>query len=67
LCALLVELGALDNVLDHLLLIPPLFVVAPPHWPLVFALETEVFAGAAGGLSLITLLSSQAACEAPSS
>jgi hypothetical protein len=56
--ALLVELGALDDVLDHLLLIPPLLVVAPPHWSLVFALETKMFAGAAGRLAFIALLPS---------
>ena len=58
LCALLVELGALDDVLNHLLLVSPLLIVAPPHWSLVFALETEMFAGAAGRLSFIALLPS---------
>jgi hypothetical protein len=58
LCALLVELGALDDVLDDLLLVPPLLVVAPPHGSLVFTLETKVFACAARRLSLIALLAS---------
>jgi hypothetical protein len=42
-----------------------LLIVAPPHWPLVLALEAEMFAGATCGLSLITLLPAEAACEAP--
>ena len=43
---LLVELCAFDDILDDFFLVSPLFIVAPPHWSLVFALETEVFAGA---------------------
>ena len=45
--SLLVELCALDNVLDDFFLGPPLLIVAPPHRPLVFALKTQVFASAA--------------------
>jgi hypothetical protein len=56
--SLLGELGPLDDVLDVLLLISPLLVVAPPHWPLVFALESEMSARFATWLSFITLLSS---------
>lgn len=63
--SLLVELGALDDVLDDFFLTPSLIIVAPPHRPLVFALETQVFACAARGLSLITLLPSKTTCEAP--
>ena len=55
---LLVELCALDDVLDDFLLVSPLLVVAPPHWSLVFTLETKMFACAARRLSLITLLPS---------
>jgi hypothetical protein len=44
---------------------PPLFIVTPPHWPLVFALETKVSASTARRFSFITLLPSQATCEAP--
>lgn len=65
LCGLLIELCALDDVFDELLLAASLLVVTPPHWPLVLALEAEVFAGATRGLSLIALLPSQATCEAP--
>jgi hypothetical protein len=58
LCALLVELCALDDVLDDFLLVASLLVVAPPHWSLVFALQTEMFACATGRFSLIALLPS---------
>ena len=47
LCGLLVQLCALDDVLDDLLLVLPLLAVAPPYWPLVFTLETKMFAGTA--------------------
>lgn len=53
---LFIELGALNDVLDDFFLISPLLVVTPPHWSLVFALQTEMFAGAAGRLALVTLL-----------
>lgn len=56
--SLLVEFCALDDGLDDLLLVSPLFVVAPPNRPLVLALETKMFAGAASQLSLIALLAS---------
>ena len=56
LCTLLIELRALDNVLDDFFLVSPLLVVAPPHWSLVFALQAKMFAGAAGRLALVTLL-----------
>jgi hypothetical protein len=39
-------------------LVSPLLIVAPPHWSLVLALETEMFAGAARRLALIALLAS---------
>lgn len=65
LCCLLVEFGALDDVFDDFFLRPPLFIVTPPHWPLVFALETKVSASTARRFSFITLLPSQATCEAP--
>jgi hypothetical protein len=65
LCTLLVELCALDDVLDDFLLVASLLIVAPPHWSLVLALQTKMFAGATRRLSLITLLASQATCEAP--
>ena len=65
LCGLLVQFCALDDVLDDLLLVLPLFTVAPPYWPLVFTFETKVFASAARVLTLVALLPSQTACEAP--
>ena len=65
LCGLFVQLRALDDVLDDLLLVLPLLTVAPPHWPLVFTLKTKVFASAARVLTLVALLPSQTACEAP--
>lgn len=36
---LLGKLCALDDVLDHLLLLAPLLAVAPPHWSLVIATQ----------------------------
>ena len=56
--ALIVEFCALDDVLDDFLLVSSLLVVAPPHWSLVFALQTEMFACATGRFSLIALLPS---------
>lgn len=64
-CGLLVQLGALDDVLDDFLLGSPLLVVAPPNRPLVFTLEAQVFACTARVLALVALLASQTACEAP--
>jgi hypothetical protein len=55
---LLGELRLFDDGLDVLLLGLPLFIVAPPHGPLVFALETKVFAGLAHWLAFVTFLSS---------
>ena len=63
--SLFIELRALDDVLDELFLSPPLLIVAPPHGSLVFTLESQVFASAAGRLSFITLLPSKTTCEAP--
>jgi hypothetical protein len=65
LCGLLIQLCALDDVLDDFLLVSPLFIVAPPYWPLVFALKTKMFASTTRVLSLVALLPSQTACEAP--
>jgi hypothetical protein len=61
---LLLQFGALDDVLDVLLLGPALIVVAPPDWSLVFAFETEMSAGFASRLSFVALLPAQSACEA---
>jgi len=61
---LLGELRPLDDGLDVFLLILPVLIIAPPHWSLVFAVETQVFASLAGGLAFIALLSSQSTCEA---
>lgn len=52
------EFRSLDNVLDHLLLLPPLLIVAPPHRPLVFAFESKMSAGLATRFSFIALLPS---------
>lgn len=64
LSGLLIELGALDDILDDFFLVSSLLVVAPPHGPLVFALEAEMLAGFTRWLALIALLPSQTACEA---
>lgn len=61
---LFVELGALDDVLYSLLLVPSLLVVAPPHWSLVFARKAQMSASFATRFALIALLPSQSACEA---
>ena len=53
---LLGELGALDDVLDRLLLLLALLVVAPPERALVLALQAEVLARATGRLALVALL-----------
>lgn len=58
------EFGSLNDVLDHLLLLPPLLIIAPPHGPFVFALESQMSAGLASGFSFVALLPSQPACEA---
>lgn len=58
------QLGALDDVLDRLLLLLALVIVAPPHRPLVLALEPQMLAGLALALPFVTLLSSQPTCEA---
>ena len=65
LCGLLVQLCALNNVLDDFLLVSSLLVVAPPYWSLVFTFKTEMFAGTTRVLTLVALLPSQTACEAP--
>ena len=65
LCGLLVQLCALDDILDDFFLVSPLLVVAPPYWPLVFTLEAKVLAGTTRVLTLVALLPSQTACEAP--
>lgn len=52
------EFRALDDVLDHFLLLPPLLIVAPPHRSLVFAFESKMSAGLASGFSFIALLPS---------
>lgn len=55
-CGLFGQLLALDDGLDVFLVLPARIVVAPPHGPLVLALETEMFACSAHGRSLIALL-----------
>ena len=55
---LLGELLSLDDDLDVVLVLSSRFVVAPPHWSLVLALQTEMFACCAHGRTLIALLSS---------
>ena len=61
---LLGKLGALDDVLDQVLLSTTLFAIAPPHRSLVIASQTEMLAGLASGLSLFALLASQSTGEA---
>ena len=61
---LLVQLGALDDILDSLLLASSLLIVAPPHWSLVFARKAQMSASFATRLALIALFPSQSACEA---
>ena len=41
---LFVELGALNYVFDDFLLLSALLVIAPPHWSLVLAFESEMLA-----------------------
>jgi hypothetical protein len=38
--------------------------VGPPYWPLVFAGQAEVFAGAALVLAFVTFLAAKTTCEA---
>lgn len=57
------QLGSLDDVLDGLLLRLALLIVAPPEGPLVFALQSEVFACLALRLSLVAFLSPEPASE----
>lgn len=61
---LLGELLPLNDHLDIVFLQPALIIVAPPHGPLVFASEPEMFAGSAGRRALVALFSSQSACVA---
>lgn len=58
------ELGVLDDVFDGFFLLPSHFIVAPPHWSLVLALQTQVLACFATRFALIALLPSKSACEA---
>lgn len=55
---LLRELLALDDDLDIVLVLSAHIVVAPPHWSLILARQTEMFACCAHGRTLIALLSS---------
>lgn len=58
---LLRELLALDNHFDVVLLLPARLVVAPPHRPLILALQAEVSARRAHGRSFVTLFPPQPA------
>lgn len=57
------QFGSLDDVLDGLLLRLALLVVAPPDWPLVLALQAEMFACLALRLPLVAFLSPESASE----
>ena len=59
--SLLRELLALDDHLDVVLVFSPRLVVAPPHRPLVLALQPQVLACRAQGRTLVALLPSQSA------
>lgn len=55
---------ALDYVFDDFLLLFPLLVITPPHWPFVFAFEPEMFASFALSFAFVTLLSPKATSKA---
>ena len=56
-CGFSGELLALDDLLNVVLVLLPGFVIAPPHWPLVFAAESEILAGGAERVAFIALFS----------
>jgi hypothetical protein len=55
---LLGELLPLDDHLDVVLLVPPLIVVAPPHWSLIIASQSQILASCAAWGTFVALLSS---------
>ena len=60
----LMHLSLFDLILDVLLLNAPLRRNPPPERSLVFAANTKIDAGTAGGMLLVTLLPAQATCKA---
>ena len=61
--ALLGKLSALDNILDHFLLLSPLLSIAPPHRTLIIASQAQVSACFTSRLTFFALLSSKSACK----
>jgi len=61
---LLRKLSVLDDVLDGFFLLSSLFAIAPPHWSLVVASQSQMLACFARWLALLTFLSPQSAGKA---
>lgn len=55
---LLISLCPFDDSLDVVFMLPSCFIVAPPVWSLVLAVQSKVTACFATWLSFITLLTS---------
>ena len=55
---LLGELLPLDDHLDIVLLVPPLIIIAPPHWSLVVASKSQILASCAAWGTFVALLPS---------
>lgn len=61
---LLISLCPFNDGLDMFFLFAPCFIVAPPMRSLILAVKSKVTACFAFGFPFITLLASQATCEA---
>lgn len=63
LCVLFGNLCVSDGILDGLLVSSSRIAIAPPHWPLILALQPQVFACSTVRFAFIALLAPEAACE----